>query len=211
MLAVNPLLIERRLSAERLGPYRAIVGGDLPAALALYEWNARISSALWETISHAEVVVRNALNDELTQWSLATYAQPRWYIDPGRLLTARTIDDIDAARWRARQSGKETPGRVVAELNLGFWRFLTAHNYDRSLWRLCLHRAFSGQSRVAVHDALRHLNRARNRCAHNEPMHNRPIADLHATALEVVGWICPETRKWISTRSRVPRNLLLRP
>jgi hypothetical protein len=211
MAALDPLVLERRLSHERIASYRSAAGGDLVAAIALYEWNSRISGALLETINHVEVVVRNAMHEQLTAWSLATFNEPLWYLDPGRILNRRTVEDVDVARRRAAIGHGVTPGRVVAELNLGFWRYLTAHAYDRSLWRTCRYRAFPRQSRVSVHDALRTLNLARNRCAHNEPMHNRPIADLHATALEVVGWICPKTRTWISTRSRVPRNLLLRP
>jgi hypothetical protein len=75
--------LERRLSAERLAPYRVARGGDLAAALALYEWNAEMSGAFGTTLGH-----------------------------------------IAKARQRATRNGRpETPGRVVAELNLGFWRF----------------------------------------------------------------------------------------
>ena len=57
------------------------------------------------------------------------------------------------------------------------------------------------------HDALRDLHLLRNRIAHHEPIHNRPLFELHAVALTTAGWICPTTRRWIAARSRVPALL----
>jgi hypothetical protein len=48
--------LEMRLSVERLAPYRAMCGGDLDAAIALYEWNAEVSAALGKTLGHLEVL-----------------------------------------------------------------------------------------------------------------------------------------------------------
>lgn len=204
--------LERRLSVERLAPYRAACGGDLAAAVALYEWNAEVSAALGTTLGHLEVLLRNAMHDALTTWSTARHSEPWWYLDPGRLLSAESAADIVKARSRATRDGRqEMPGRVVAELNLGFWRFLLARRYDRGLWHPCLHRAFPRQRRSTVHDAVKALHDARNRMAHHEPMHHRPVAELRASAVQVAGWICPVTRDWIDARCQVPRLLAARP
>jgi hypothetical protein len=105
----------------------------------------------------------------------------------------------------------ETRGRVVAELNLGFWRYLAAQQYDRTLWRPALWRAFPGTGRRAVYGALADLHSLRNRLAHHEPVHNRPLADLYATALQLAGWVCPHTRNWIAANSRVVEVLANKP
>lgn len=204
--------LERRLSVERLAPYRAASGGSLAAAVALYEWNSEVSAALGTTLGHLEVLLRNALHDELTAWSGKRFDDPRWYLDPGGFLFAEALADIDKARSRATRDGrKETPGRVVAELNLGFWRFLLSRRYDRGLWHPCLHRVFPRQRRSVVYEGVRMLHEARNRMAHHEPMYNRPMPDIHATAIQVAGWICPVTSGWITTRCRVTKLLELRP
>jgi hypothetical protein len=79
------------------------------------------------------------------------------------------------------------------------------------LWLPCLRDAFPGIRgtglRRDVHDALRDLHLLRNRIAHHEPIHNRPLAQLHAVALTAAGWICPTTQAWIAARSRVPALL----
>jgi hypothetical protein len=197
----------RRLSPERLGPYVIAAGDDAAAALRLYAWNAEMSAALAATIGHVEIVLRNAIHENLTAWSTRRFAEPRWYLDPGHLLQQRQAQAIQVARPRARQR-TETPGRVVAELSLGFWRYLLANHYDSTLWRQTLHQAFPGQrQRRITYEAVEVLHRSRNRLAHHETMLNRPIADIHAVALDLAGWICPVSRNWIGRHCRTAQVL----
>jgi hypothetical protein len=152
------------------------------------------------------------MHDELTVWSLARYGDVAWYMDHGKVLDGEAAAAIDTARRHAVASGKsETPGRVVAELPLGFWRFLLAGRYERSLWFPCLRYAFPGirgrGMRRDVHESMRSLHLLRNRIAHHEPIHNRPLEKLHDQTLTLAEWVCPVTRQWISHRSRVPELL----
>ena len=202
----EPEILLNRFSPERLEPYLGASGGDLEAALALYAWNADLSADLSTTIGHVEVLLRNALHQNLTEWSGERFGEPRWYLDPGHRLHHRAVQDITAARRRAARDGRvETPGRVVAELSFGFWRFLLANRYDGTLWRETLHRAFPGQARRRpIHDAAAELHRCRNRLAHHEPVFNRPVDVIHASAVDLADWICPVTRGWIERHTRAP-------
>ncbi|MBU2669813.1 Abi family protein [Actinoplanes bogorensis] len=207
-------VMTQRLSPERLRPYAIAVGGDLAASLDLYSWNTEISAALAATIGHVEVILRNAIHESLTVWSAREFSEPKWYLDAGHLLQARAIDDIRVAQRRAVRDRRhnETPGRVVAELSLGFWKYLLANHYDATLWRQALHEAFPGQERRRViKDAIEVLHLSRNRIAHHEPMFNRPLADIQFTALELAGWICPVSRAWIERRCSVSSVLARRP
>jgi len=213
---VNPTLLERRLSPERLAPYRQAYGGDILQAIALYEWNAEAASAFWAVLGHVEVIVRNAMHEQLTAWSAAQFGNARWYLDGGRVFTPEARRDIAGARYRATSGGRrETPGRVVAELSLGFWRFLLAARYERVLWLPCLRNAFpqvlGRGTRRNVHERLAQLHGLRNRIAHHEPIHNRPLAQLHSAALTVTGWVCADTRDWIRANSQVDAVLANRP
>jgi hypothetical protein len=206
------LTLEQRISAERFAPYRAATGNDVARALRRYERNTEISAAFWAVLSDLEIVVRNAMHEQLSLWSLGAYGRPDWYADRGRIFTAQTAGDIAVARRHAGAFGRaESPGRVIAELPLGFWRFLLSSRYERTLWLPCLRDAFPGirgqGMRRDVHDAMRDLHLLRNRIAHHEPIHNRPLPELHAVALTTAGWICPTTRRWIAARSRVPALL----
>jgi hypothetical protein len=175
----------------------------------LYEKNLELSAAFWAVLSDLEILVRNAIHYELTTWSLNKYGDAAWYLDHGKVFHDEAASAIDDARRRVAVNGRpETPGRVVAELPLGFWRFLLSGRYERSLWLPSLRHAFPGVQgrgmRRDVHDAMRDLHLLRNRIAHHEPIHNRPLARLHEVALTTAGWICPVTRRWIADRSKVP-------
>lgn len=213
-------LLERRLSVERLAPYRAECAGDLNRAIALYEWNSDLAAAFWRTLGQVEIALRNAMHSTLADWAANTHGRVDWYADPARILTGAARADISAATRRATRartpdtkSKTGNPGRIVAELSFGFWRYLLAAKYDRTLWRMCLHQAFPGSSgsRREVHDAVARLHELRNRIAHHEPIHNRPLPRMHDEALRVVNWICPDTRGWIESGCRVPDLLGHRP
>ena len=206
------LTLQRRISAERFAPYRVAAGDDGQRAMRLYEGNLELSMAFWGVLSDLEILVRNSMHDRLTAWSVSEYGDAAWYLDHGKVFREEAYSTIEAARRHATAEGRaETPGRVVAELPLGFWRFLLSSHYERSLWLTCLRGAFPGIRgrgiRRDVHDAIRELHVLRNRIAHHEPIHNRPLGMLHEQALTIAEWVCPVTRQWMAARSRVPALL----
>ncbi|WP_211192903.1 hypothetical protein [Actinoplanes sp. TBRC 11911] len=164
-------------------------------------------------MAHVEVILRNAIHENLSAWSAQRFGEPRWYLDPGGILQPRALDDIQSARRRAARGGRsETPGRVVAELTLGFWRYMLAKQYDRTLWRTTLYQAFPGQrSRRIVYDAATVLHLCRNRLAHQEAIFNRPVDDIRFVALVLADWICPTSRVWIERHCEIEAVLDERP
>lgn len=205
-------LLQQRFSPERLGPYQAAVRGDLTQAVALYEWNAKMSGTFWITLGHVEVLIRNAMHQQLTAWSTRQHREPRWYLDPAGVLDSRRRDEIAEARRRATRDGrKETPGGVVAELTFGFWRYLLTSSYDRSLWPH-LRNAWPGkQLRREVQGPVTDLHELRNRIAHHEPIYYRPLKELHTKALDLASWTCPDTATWITAQCEVLTILDTRP
>jgi len=126
--------IERHLSSARLSTYLTATRGDLDAAVDLYRWNAAVSAALWESIGHAEVVLRNATHDALSARHAAKGRQGQWYDDPARELDQHARDDVAKAIRRAKAGASPPAGKVVAELSFGFWRYLLAKRYTALLW-----------------------------------------------------------------------------
>lgn len=201
----NLSAIAAALSHERLGPYLSATGGDLLAAVHLYEWNLAVSGAMYEALGIAEVVLRNALNEQLTTWHGQSPGQ--WYDDSRGIMSPIAHDDIDNARERVLRLGRpETAGHVVAELNFGFWKFLLAKRYEMTLWTPCLRHAFPNltpQNRSIVFDALDELHRLRNRVAHHEPIHQRNLRRDMLTIYRLLEWIDADVRQWAITLSRV--------
>src|SRR5690606_6037312 len=116
--------IRDAVTIDRLRSYLRS-SGDLPRALALYEWNIRASEAVLGLIAIVEVVVRNSIDRELRAWSIRKHGTPTWFDHIP--LDAKGAADLKQARARATQFGQipEIHGKVIAELTFGFWRYLT--------------------------------------------------------------------------------------
>jgi hypothetical protein len=191
------------ISAERLEPYLIHSKGDLAYAMRLYEWNISLSESLWGLMQTLEVSLRNAMHISLTQH----FARADWYeVCP---LFQEQKGVLKSVRDTLKKDGKtETPGRIVAELSFGFWTGLTGPSYAQVLWDRCLHKAFphSKSKRKAICKRLNHIRLLRNRVAHHESIIGKGgvLRNLKQDAifiLEAVGWICPVTTQWISTRN----------
>jgi hypothetical protein len=90
--------------------------------------------------------------------------------------------------WRA-----SAPGKVIAELKFAFWVGLVGPQYDATIWRKCLYKAFrsvGGKRRKDIHSRLNALRRFRNRIAHHEPIFHKPIKVTHIEVIETVRWMC---------------------
>lgn len=193
--------LRRWFSHERLVPYLAACGADHERAIRLYGWNAAVAAAFFEELCHFEVILRNAMHEQLAAWHQRRRRPGEWYDDPVRVLDDRRRDDVLVARRRiAGRGALESPGRVVAELSLGFWRFLQRHH--QILWAQALHHAFPGMAtrrRVDVQRRVNRLHRLRNRIAHHEPIHHEDLAGMHRDLVQVVDWIDSGAADWLTT------------
>lgn len=205
------------VTAERLGSYVRATSSDIRSAFALYEWNMRAAASIVELSSIVEVVTRNAIDEQLRDWSHARRGGTSWLASAP--LDHRGTEDIRKARERATRRGKrpEVHGRVVAELTLGFWRYLTEAKCLTSLWVPAVHNAFPNEPadlRRRQRDVafrLQQLNFVRNRAAHHEPIHQRDLAKDSALAIELVGWVSPVAARWVRKVSSQPEVMAQRP
>ena len=204
----RPETIRDLLTADRLRSYLDSCGQDLDRALTLYEWNLAASAAVLQTTAMVEVIVRNALDTQLVAWATRRGASTWLDAIP---VDAKGRADIDRARDRATRRGRTalTHGKVIAELNFGFWRYLTTQRYHANLWVPALHDAFPGghqdlrHRRRQVEYHLANLMLVRNRAAHHEPIHRRNLNRDLDTAVQVVQWINPEAGSWIAQTSAI--------
>ncbi|MEU6130630.1 hypothetical protein ABZ805_15760 [Saccharopolyspora sp. NPDC047091] len=220
--------IEQWLSAPRLAPYRAAASTER-AALELYEWNATISAAFHHDIAHLEVGLRNAHDRSLCADLEA--GEPHWTATPARFFpparhraaNGRLVDTNDTARAtiakargqaaRGLPRGTEPPpGKVIAELSFGFWRFLTSRRHHDRLWIPLLHRAFPrGTARADLDRPLGRLHGLRNRAAHHENLLRANLPARHQDVLDVAALLAPELATHLKATSTVPALLGERP
>jgi Abi-like protein len=228
--------LERAISAPRAGRYLAATttGGRQPdpeAALRLYEYNCRLSGAAWVTIGDIEITLRNIVATAVSDLhaTVRPGGKHRWYDDPSwfpperKWLTSEALLSIETAKKRLRDPGTDGSvrpheGQIVAELTLGFWRYLLIARYEHTLWNPAIRACFAelshlsgSRSRKTVHQRVEALNYLRNRVAHHEPIYEpfrvpgrtdpldpRAVLD---EATELIGWANPAASTWIASRS----------
>jgi hypothetical protein len=202
-------------------------GQDREMALQLYDWNTRVCAAVLRDLAHLEVALRNAYDRTLSpatpnnvaHWSLAaTSVFPPLYRTKGARGEHRRVDVNRKSRElleaAVRDAGGETaaPGRVIANLTFGFWRYLSSRAHEKSLWVPYLHNAFPAKTnRSDVDDRVGRLHDLRNRVAHHEP-----LLDTKLTArLEDLLWLADrldvQLALYVSATTDVPSLLASRP
>lgn len=202
--------LETSHSPERLAPYFALAGGDKEKGLKLYAWNSALSQALYTPLQGLEITLRNAIGNRLR----STYG-PAWYeLNPGPPLHYPLPDMLLKARTELGRRGIVADhGRVVAELNWGFWTGILAKRYEQ-LWRSDLRHVFQSAgplTRNAVFLPLDDLRRLRNRIAHHEPILNRNIAADLVAILDLIRLVSPTAAEWVEDQSQVMTILAQQP
>lgn len=203
------------LSVARMSPYLGAVPTHAwPDALELYDWNIRVGAAFFEDLHYLEVGLRNAMDLVLVDHARQLGASDPWYTTNSVDLNRGSRAAIAKARGHATDDGEipEVHGKVIAELNFGFWWSLLADRYNRTLWAPCLREAFDGPvRRQRLHGALDEMRTLRNRIAHHEPLHNRDLNADHQVLLDTAGRIAVPLRSHIESATRVPDILKAKP
>lgn len=208
-----PQGLDGLLSEPRLARYLDRYRGDRKLALRLYTWNLAVSSAFWGPIGVLEVVVRNAIHQQL----VARTDRDDWWKDPDLQLCRNETDSIHSAVSTLIRRGNPAPtsDQVVAATSFGLWTGLTGAgiardpvlSYETSLWQPRLQHAFPNRGdkrRKYIHARLDEVRVLRNRIAHHEPIYRAPLEHLHEDILDIAGMIHPDARAYILEHSRAP-------
>lgn len=205
--------LERSISAERLQPYLELAQGHRLYAIRLYEWNTKLSEALYSIIQGFEVCLRNAIHEVMTE----AYKHADWY--DYAPLEGDQRNQVEQAKQRIIDDGREvTSGRVVAELMFGFWTALMGTAYAQTFWDHHLHKAFREAriKRKTIAKRLKKIRFLRNRVAHHESIigkvgRERNLKQDVQEIIEATGWICTITAKWITFNSTFDQHCEGRP
>jgi hypothetical protein len=199
--------------------------------MRLYRWNIDLSGAVYEALHVFEVVLRNALDEQLCIWnasqpdpSTGRFHSPDWLIDPSALLLRVAGRDIPDARRRAlkstarRPQGQRDPmhADILAAMSLGTWRFILPRRHDagkQRLWDEALHKAFPHLRRTPreLERAVEGVYHLRNRVAHLEPIINSNVRAQLVNMRTVIGAIDPQLLSWFTSTERISPTLSGRP
>jgi hypothetical protein len=205
-------IIRKRLSPARLRRYEEATGHDLTAAVEYYLWNTDVSAAFYAVLQCVEVVLRNALAEQMDVLHRDRGYHGSWFDDPFDLLDDRHHEDIAQARSVLHRDGHpDTQDRMITVLSFGFWRFLLTSRYEHTLWIPALRKAFPhapNGRRSYIASRVERLHHLRNRIAHHKPIYPRRLDRDMQEALEVVAAICPTSARWLEIYSWAEALLL---
>jgi hypothetical protein len=195
---------EKHISPERLAGYYTLARGNRKIGILLYERNIELSEALYGVIQGLEVTLRNAIHNVIT----GQLGHADWYDRIG--LADSEIEALNKAKDSILQAGEIlTPGRVVAEVNFGFWVRLVGGYYDKTIWTPYIRRVFPLKvGRKILHSRLLSLKSLRNRIAHHQRIvgGKRDLPQDYADLLETIEWISPEVAQWIAATNCFPER-----
>lgn len=185
---MNHKKFSKLYSNARVSRFVKAANGDRRKAQKMYYANARVAQSFQPLLSFFEVILRNQLHYALA----AHFNDVQWLInqktgfmsDSSLTHTVKKTGKVmvndflkkEVERSERTLIGKKrnvTAGRVIAELNLGFWNSLyETHHYALLKGVPC--RIFkslpTGYGRKEVNNAIQEIRTLRNRVSHNEPL-----------------------------------------
>ncbi len=197
--------LEQALHEERLDAYRRD-GADPLLTLARYALNVALSESLYSALQFAEIALRNAIHQSMT----ARCKTDAWYDTPNARLTVWQKVRITEAKTSLTDHRKPiTSGRMVAELNFGFWTgfFNKAHGQTGIGHYLAStiypHAPLGEQDLNKLGVRWRHIRDLRNRVFHHERiLHWKDLDAQHQSILEMISWISPELHEFTKKMDR---------
>ncbi len=143
-------------------------------------------------VTRGNLAQRPASGHRGVLWDRDLVRSERW----GARRPRARVDSLGKDELRKQQKPYE-PGRVVAELKLGFWVSLLSTNYEQRLWPKLLPTVFpylprSKRTRSTVAGRFQEIRRLRNRVSHHEPIYrSKTLAQHYRNIEEAIGWMVP--------------------
>ncbi|MBI2498596.1 MAG: hypothetical protein HYV75_11975, partial [Opitutae bacterium] len=137
-----------------------------------------------------------------------------WYDAAAFPLTGWGHTEVTKAKEKIFVAGHEiTPGRVVAELQFGFWTSLFEAHYEGRCGFLPVGIRYlfprlpkSQHNRKGLKRTLEEIRVLRNRVFHHERIvHWVDLETRHRSILDVIGWISPELLEMATALDRFSR------
>jgi hypothetical protein len=174
-------------------------GGDQASpttTLARYLLNLALCESLYSPLQLCEVALRNSLHQHLAHF----VGREDWFDAPAFPLTPWAVEEVRKAKDKISRTHPVTAGRVIAELQLGFWTSLFEAHYEQRtrFLPMGIKAVFprlpkSRHNRKELKRTLEEIRALRNRVFHHERiLHWTDLDAKHAAILDVIGWVSPE-------------------
>ena len=199
--------LEFPVSPVRLNRYQSASRDDVDL-LANYFWNIALCETLYPSLGAVEVSLRNSIHTAAT----IVYGSEYWFDEPGVLIRNHPNAIRVARAALTRYQRPHTPGRIVAELNFGFWSGILTGPYEQHFWRsnsyvmlkmAFPHISYKIRTRKRIHRQYNAIRLLRNRVFHYEPIFDRPALEMeHEDILNSISWVSPSLKSSIELIDR---------
>lgn len=168
------------LTPSRMARYREACCCNDELAMELYFRNILLAETLFGVISLFEVALRNAIDAHYS----STHSNPDWLRDAAQVggqfdnRGCARMQDIIQYAIRTKLSRRYDKEQLIAECEMGVWRYLFARNQYRAMGGTLVD-IFSARPKMVgeqafdyqfVFNELGKINEMRNRIAHHEPI-----------------------------------------
>lgn len=208
----NPLTISsnwaniRGIAPDRFDAFRRANDMDELDGLARYVWNMALCREIQTPLHLLEVCFRNRLHSALT----ASRGRTDWFNDERLLSLDEQSSVIRAKKTLERLHRPFDAGRVVAELNFGFWTGLYGKEHENDIVRPTIAMTFPhivGRAvRATVAGPLREARLLRNRVSHHEHIcFDTALPTKYADVISLIKWMSTEASELVALEDRFAR------
>ena len=211
------LELEKAISNSRLTTYQNFLNTSSNEELIkTYILNAKLSENFYFLLQNLEVTLRNAIYDSYTNCS--QFSKPFFYIREQNTTRPYNREFHSYACWKMigtvkhnlqKNSVTVTDGKIISELNFGFWTTLLEENYYKTvIWRKIFKNVFPYYNHTIkidddvdqVSSVINRIRQFRNRIFHFEAViHKNNLQQIHNDILDVISWINPTMYKFTKT------------
>lgn len=200
--------IEKSISQSRLSTYKNHgTGLSNKEAVINYVLNAKISENFYFLLQNLEVSLRNAIYDSFkTHYPTSNFFYLHETDSRNRYRGRREKHSrecwkmICAANYKVSSRTTVNDGKMIAELNFGFWTkiLLSTDTKYTNMWRKIFNDVFPNYSiihsvdrdKIFVGTVIDQIRDFRNRIFHYEPVFNQVnLNQIHEDIIKVLGWI----------------------
>ncbi|MDY3128237.1 MAG: hypothetical protein SOW59_08980 [Corynebacterium sp.] len=228
----NQQIIIEALGEARLAPYLEAANGNRKEALRLYRWSVKLTAAVQETLGITEVLIRNAIDQQLQEWNNAQKpTSTSWLLtEPASPLLGLINPKRREACRRAQKSVEHrspnhprygqapTHDDVLANTMFGMWKdILPNHapsanpendeNKNRKfMWGQAVSKAFPNEydpDGEKTYWRVSHLHLLRNRVSHMDSLLNVDVLDATHDAFALVNSIDSKLCDWLTGTSTI--------
>lgn len=195
----NETEIINSISSERLEVYRKTANDTIEDLTRLYLHNIQLAESLFPALALLEVTLRNHLNNAIDKyikhdWLITELTEKSILLPKEYELLKNSVEKLIKPVYQQGQQIRQslTSGKLIAELNFGFWVNLCANRYNPNIWMkkpIVFDEVFPNyddfiakknpsskrHKRINhVFNKLKPILKIRNRVFHHEPIFNHP-------------------------------------